>query len=179
MNDGSTDETWRAIPGYDGWYEVSNLGRVRSWKMPTNQKVAGPRRRAEPLILRPAPTKTGYMKCALFSTAMKTWTVHQLVALAFIGPRPEGAEIAHGNGVKADNRLANLRYATHAENMADNVLNGVNPAGAHHPLAKLTEAEVRMIRASDECRPALAARLGVSLSAISDVRNRKTWTHVA
>lgn len=97
-------EEWRAIDRLEGKYEVSSLGRVRVTK--TGQiKSLGENRRHRRV--------TVYLR-----GRMAIW-VHQLVAEAFIGPRPPGTEVCHRNGDGLDNRPSNLRYGTHQENMLD------------------------------------------------------------
>lgn len=97
-------EIWRPVPGSEQ-YEVSDLGRVRR----------GAR------LLTPYTTNTSrYPRVALSApSGRKMAYVHHLVLGAFVGPRPEGMETRHLNGVRTDCRLVNLAYGTQAENMAD------------------------------------------------------------
>jgi hypothetical protein len=177
VNDGSTDETWRAIPGYDGWYEVSDLGRVRSWKRhPGRSGRLG--RRTEPRILTPVLGSAGRLQIAL-TDPVKTWKIHRLVALTFLGPRPEGQEIAHANSDKLDNRLSNLRYTTHVDNLKDEILNGVPRPVSSLGRPKLDADSVRQIRASGESNDTLAGAFGVGNRAIRDIRAGRTWPEVA
>lgn len=117
-----TEEQWAAIPGYEGRYEVSNLGSVRSlphrgqvmtqYGFETTRAVKG-------RVLKPVrATKTGHVQVCL--SGGKFYRVHVLVLLAFVGPRPSGCETLHLNHDASDNRLANLRYGTHSENMLMN-----------------------------------------------------------
>lgn len=100
-------EEWRNIPGHPG-YDVSSRGRVRSWKG----------RGQTPLVLKPWTDPAGYVKAGL---GKKSRYIHQLVAEAFIGPRPDGYEVDHINAVRGDNRAENLQYLTRAENTAKRV----------------------------------------------------------
>lgn len=106
-------EQWRAVVGF-ALYEVSNLGRVRSW-------VFRGKRRLRPKVLKAGGRK--YPTVALYTeggTADKhDRTVHRLVLEAFVGPCPPGKECLHRNDVKTDNRMANLRWGTRKENSAD------------------------------------------------------------
>lgn len=76
----------------------------------------------------------------------KQCLVHRLVLEAFVGPCPEGMECRHLNGNPADNRLENLRWGTHADNMQDRVVHGTNCRGAAHYKAVLTDEQVREIK---------------------------------
>lgn len=123
-------EEWRPAYGWEGLYEVSNLGRVRSL-----ERVVAYIRRGKPCeakrrskVLRPRPTKQGYIMVALYRDLdRQDVAVHRLVAEAFHGPRPEGMAICHGNDIKTDNRPENLRFDTWSENQLDRVRNGIHP----------------------------------------------------
>lgn len=121
-------EAWRPIPGYEGRYEASATGHVRS-------NLTG-------RVLRPYTAASGHLFVALHKDRKsRSRTVHSLIAEAFIGPRPPGEEVRHRNGNPADNRAANLRYGTRSENVLDQVSHGVhnNASKTHckngHPLS--------------------------------------------
>lgn len=101
------EEIWKPIPGYPG-YEVSNMGRVRSFKWNDIR------------ILKPA-SYHGYLSVLLSNQNKKSLRrIHQLVMLAFVGPCPDGLEVCHGpDNDRANNRLDNLRYDTHKANIKD------------------------------------------------------------
>ena len=106
-------ELWRPVLGYEGEYEVSSTGQVRSFK------------RKDPRILRPATNLHGYQFVVLCnSNGKKMRTTHSLVLEAFVGPRPDGHECLHQNDVKSDNRLENLRWGSRSENSHDAIRNG-------------------------------------------------------
>lgn len=104
-------EIWKAIPGYEGQYEVSDLGRVKSY-----------RRYKEGRILRPGRMPQGHLSVAL--GRRNSQCVHKLVLLAFVGPAPLNHECLHANGIPSDNRLENLRWGTRTENILDAVKHG-------------------------------------------------------
>lgn len=112
-----------------------------------------------------------------------TFCVHQLVALAFLGPRPNGMEVAHENGIRCDNRLANLSYKTPAANQQDRVRHGTHSRGERNPHARLTADQVIAIRsdyaAGERNKAALARKYGRSRTAIRLIVEGKRWTHVA
>lgn len=162
------EERWLPIDGHPD-YEVSDLGRVRSWK---NGKWG---RRPAPRLLMQSLTRSGYLRVNLDNSVVRF--IHQLVLEAFIGPRPAGTECAHGNGDPLDNHLSNLRWATPQENGADNARHGVLK-GARHPNCKLTDDAVREIRSSPLKIRELAAKFGVSRGAIQRAKTGNAWTHV-
>lgn len=113
-------EVWREVPGYEGAYQVSDEGRVRSLDRVTSN--GSPRRGR---ILKPGRLTGGHLAVALSSaSSVQQFRVHQLVMLAFIGERPPGMEIRHLDGVKTNNRLDNLTYGTRSENILDRVRHG-------------------------------------------------------
>ena len=118
-------EQWKPVPGYEGLYSVSDHGRVRSERRVVNRRD-GRTYTFRERILRSGLSR-GYACVVLCRDGTeRTFKVHRLVMLAFKGPRPEGNEIRHLNGVKTDNRLENLQYGTQSENTADQVIHGVH-----------------------------------------------------
>lgn len=168
---GDTREEWRSIPGYEGRYEVSNEGGVRS--LPRPGVSGGP--------IKCCPNRDGYLQISLRQNGrLRVRTVHRLVALAFHGDKQSALhnEVAHLNGDRADNRAANLKWVSRSENISHKRLHGTWQAGENHPRAKLTEADVVRIRSSDETAKNLAASLGISAHTVADVRRGRLWAHV-
>lgn len=177
-------ETWKDIPGFEGRYQVSDLGRVRSLDRVTpqvhhaSQKIMHVRRPGR--VLKPR-VDDGYLAVNLYHDGQMIPTqVHRAVAAAFLGPRPEGLVTRHLDGVKTNNRPGNLVYGTCKENTEDDRRNGVLPLGEKLHNAKLTEAAVREIRALRGCETQvrLAERFGVCQSVISAVQRKERWQHV-
>lgn len=178
-------ETWKPVVGFEGLYEVSDLGRVRSldreieWAYKSG-KVA--LRLHKGRILSPSSTKkyAGYLQVNLHARKeRKNVTVHSLVAAAFIGQRPPGIEIAHSDGNTHNNRVNNLRYTTSAENNKDKIKHGTHLFGETSPSAKLTRKEVEEIRSAKGVpQQTLADKYGVTFSNISAIQLRKSWRHV-
>lgn len=131
-------------------------------------------------VLADFPDRRGRRKVTIYVTSgrWRQYGVHTLVCLAFHGERPPGAVVAHNNGNGADNRAANLRWSTPWQNEADKREHGTALLGERHHQAKLTEADVRAIRASTETGVVLAARYGVTPANITSVRKRRTWAGV-
>lgn len=124
-------EAWKQIP--DHHYEVSDLSRVRNTE--TGR------------ILRGSPHEFGYRSIGLWKNNRPDFqTIHKLVLEAFVGPCPPGLECRHGNGVPDDNRLTNLSWGTHKENIADKKLHGtfnLPPVGATRKLSWETLTAMR------------------------------------
>lgn len=166
-------EVWKDIPGFEG-YEASDAGRIRSvdrWN-----HFGQYRRWLRGRILRSrVPRKSGYETIVFSHT---TALVHQLVMLAFVGPPPEGMEVCHNDNDRLNNCLANLRYGTRQSNNLQKGEHGTSLQGERHHQARLTEAEVRAIKASNEGLTVLAARYNVSDGHISGIKRGRYWRHL-
>ena len=104
----SVIETWKEVPGYEGLYEVSNCGAVRSLNYQGKKRIK---------YLRNMKNLDGYEAIRLYRDGkVKKFSVHRLVYETFVGEIPEGYEIDHINTVRDDNRLVNLRVVTSKEN---------------------------------------------------------------
>ncbi len=156
---------WRPVPEWP--YEVSDDGRIRN--------SSGRERK---LTLCPK----GYPKVDLFKGGEKRlFSVHSLVLLCFCGPRPDGLECAHRNGIPSDNRLENLYYATKKQNAQDKVVHGTMCRGESHVKSKLSESDVVSIKFDllmNLSQNTIAEAYGVSRSCIQSIANGRTWKHV-
>lgn len=171
-------ETWLSVVGFEGLYEVSDLGRVRSTDCILQVTGQSPRRRRGRLLVL-KPDIGGYLIAQLSKEGQTTQTrVHVAVLEAFRFDRPPGAFCRHMNGDKKDNRLHNLCWGTRAQNEADKIAHGTSNRGERHGMSKLTYEDVHQIRKSPKSDAALARSLGVSRPTITHVRNRSTWKHV-
>lgn len=162
----SMEETWKDVPSLKGHYQVSNLGNVRR------------------IMCRPVKgclNSTGYKQITAHGPDIKkvTRTIHSMVAEAFIGPRPQGAHIAHWNNDRADNRLENLRYATPKENIGDDRRrHDTLPRGERNYKTNFKESDIIKILQSPEPNSYWADIYGVTKECISRIRKRKSWAHV-
>lgn len=147
-------ELWKPIPGYEGLYEVSNMGRIMS--LPKRGRYAE--------ILRASHVR-GYLVVGLHKDGRQlTKSVHRLVLEAFVGHCPEGMEACHYNDERTDNRLVNLRWDTRSENRKDNIRNGRNferkkthcPRG--HPLEVPNLTNTLKTRGHRDCKACARAR---------------------
>ena len=181
-------EEWRECPGFPE-YSVSSLGRIRRAAPQRGTRVGR--------ILSCRPGGPGYPIARLHG-ANRTcaFSVHRLVALAFLGEPPKGKpQVNHVNGIKTDNRVENLEWASpqddadHRERMG-RVARGDAHGSKTRPervargealaAAILTEHSVREIRRrlNGATQRAIAADFGVAPATISDIANLRTWRHV-
>src|SRR5688572_26642217 len=124
MSTEQSTEEFRAVPGHPG-YEVSNLGRVRSYWTRGVEKHIG----NQPRLLRPFKNKLGYLAVTLAGGRKKS--IHRLVLETFVGPCPDGMEARHVNDNNpANNRLSNLCWGTRQENCDDKKRHGTHKVGS-------------------------------------------------
>lgn len=123
---------------------------------------------------------TGYRMVTLPDRVPRT--VHSLVLLAFVGPRPDGMESCHNDGSKTNNALSNLRYDTNKANQADRIKHGTSRLGELHGCAKVTDAIVRSIRndyaTGGFSQKFLADKYGLTQPNIGYIVRRETWKHI-
>lgn len=186
LND-TTPEEWRECPDYPE-YSVSSKGRVR-------RDVARGGRAPGGLILK--AQIHCYVRIRLTNDhGPRTRYVHRLVAFAFLGPQPEGKEqVNHINGIKTDNRVENLEWASPQDDADHRVRMGLIVRGPDHsarlrlrdmkgesnPTSKLTVNQVREIRrryAAGETGRDLGRIFGIAQTGVSKMVNRLTWKHV-
>lgn len=185
-------EEWRDIPGYEGLYQVSNLGTVRSldrWITQRFSKVKGYYTRLFPgKIIRPFSDKNGYQYVGLSkNNRVDRNPVHYLVLKSFIGERPQNYDCNHLNGKKGDNRLDNLEYCTKSDNLRHSYrfLNRKHrdyPIGNKHHKAKLTDndvVEIRKLYSSKQYnQKQLAEIFHVAQTNISIIVRGNGWKHL-
>ncbi len=166
-------EEWRPVAGFDG-YEVSSLGRVRSWRGQAGTRRSTPRLRAL------CVDKDGYHKVGLENHERRQvmFFVHNLVLEAFKGPRPEGMQCRHMDGSKTNNVPANLEWGTPLENSRDKRVHGTQCRGRQIYLAKCDEEMVRAIRVADGGIKDIARRFGISVANVYKIRSRQLWSWV-
>ncbi len=170
-------EEWRSYPSYEGYYAVSNAGRVK------RDPPAKYGRKC--VFIKMLTTATGYHRITLTKQGKsRNVLVHRMVLEAFVGPCPPGMEACHNNGIRSDNRVENLRWDTRQGNQAVRKKHGTDARGtgelnAH---AKFTEPQVYEIRAITDAGAmthlALANKHGVNETTISAIYRRKTWAHL-
>lgn len=183
-------ERWLPVLGFEGHYEVSDLGRVRSVArtLRYEQRTASGRlitktRHHPARVLQPGTVKSGHQLVMLGRGHPRL--VHRLVLDAFVGPRPPGMEALHGDGDPANNRLRNLRWGTRSENVRDAIRHGTfvgGPKPGEGPNATLTAAhipEIRNLLAAGLSPREIGERYGVTRSAIYLIKIGRNWSHIS
>ena len=140
--DGMSTETWRPASGFEGAYEVSDLGRVRGVA-----RLDTTGRRVPPKVLVNARMSGRYLRIRLrLAGGHAEKYVHHMVLEAFVGPRPVDMHACHGDGDRWNNRLSNLRWDTASSNQRDKIAHGTMARGSRNGYASLTESQVRFIK---------------------------------
>lgn len=172
-----TTELWRDVPGYEKVYEVSNVGRIR--------RIAGGCG-AQPGRLRKLSNHNqGYKAITLHcDNQAKSFLVHRLMYVAFVGPIPSDREINHIDGNKQNNVLSNLELVTRRENIHHAIALGLmNVIGEANSQARVTEEQVKRIRSQYRFGggpgyKALAKAYGLPWGTVRNIVTRRTWKHV-
>jgi hypothetical protein len=172
---------WRDVPGFVGFYQVSDEGQVQSLPRIVMRKNGAPQT-IRGRILRPGFTEAGYPIVALAREGAQTMAyVHHLVLEAFVGPKPPGQECRHINGVEADCHHTNLVWGTHLQNEHDKRDHGTTNEGIRNPHAILTPVAVREIRemyATGIPLHEIAPRYGIAKETVFSVVRMDTWQQV-
>ena len=168
-------EVWKSIPGLDGFYEASDVGRIRSVQRWTAHR-GGAKRLQGGVILKQATCTNGYKKVIVSVRGRISHpNVHRLILLAFVGKPKRGQQCRHLNGKKIDNRALNLCWGTVFENANDRKKHGGYKSGAKHQCAKLTNNQAKYILSSKKKGTQLSTELGISESHISNIRHGRNW----
>ena len=169
-------EIWKDIEGFEGIYQVSTFGRVKSLE----RNGGGNNSTIKERILKPADNK-GYLRVSLYKHRKpNNWKlIHRLVALAFI-PNPKNKrQVNHKNFCKSDNTIENLEWATKQEDAAHLARSG-KVAGENHSKSKLTWEKVKEIRnkyLSDNktSNSTLAKKYSIGKPTIRQIIHNKIW----
>jgi hypothetical protein len=173
-------EIWKDVFGYEGIYEISSLGRLKSLQRQKQGRFNSIRTLKEK-ILKHSFDNDGYCQFVLSNDGFKkTIKSYRLVAEAFI-PNPDNKpQVNHINGIKTDNRVENLEWCTNKENQIHAYSIGLKfpKTGEQVKTAKLKEKEVLKIRSSELTYRELSLKYKVSVMTICKIKNRKTWNHI-
>lgn len=171
------EEIWKDIHGYEGLYQISNLGRVKS----LSRQVRGTIKRiTSDRIMVANMGSTGYREVSLSRNGKRAVKkIHRLFAIAFIANPENKPCINHKDGNKLNNDIENLEWCTYSENVRHALKTGlIKPLGREsHPRCKITEADVASIR-SNNCklkRKELALKYKISIGAIDNILGNRTW----
>lgn len=174
-----TTEIWKDIPDYEGSYQASTLGRIKS--LPRSVNRNGSLLPVRGCIKKGAPNHKGYLLVVLKNSKTGIGkAIHRWVALTFI-PNPLNLpQVNHKDGDKLNNRVDNLEWCTASYNMKHAYDTGLaNKKGERQEQAKFTDDEVRGIKNSKESVNALAKRYNVTYQCIWQMKNNYSWTHIA
>ena len=176
-------EEWRDIPNFEGYYQASNLGNIRSVRRTVKHKD-GKVTVFKGKVLKPSPNIKGYPTVYLSKNCKKyTTAVHRLVALTFIKNVESYSQINHINGIKTDNRVENLEWCNNQQNCAHAHREGfVNSAkGERVGTSKLKRHEVLFIIDSypnQFSAKEICALFGISKGEPSRIRRGGGWKHM-
>lgn len=137
--------------------------------------------------LKPLPTNAGYLRVGIYENKIcKRYLIHRLVAETYLLNPNNLPEVAHNNHIKTDNRVSNLKWSTHSDNMKENYISGgAKPAkGEKQHLSKLTDEDILFIRNNYIPRDkkfgmrGLSRKFNVSYGTIYPLIHNKTWKHI-
>ena len=164
------EEIWKDVVGFEGIYQVSNLGKVKSLKFGKEK------------YLSITKSSIGYLNTKLqLNKKNKSFLVHRLVAETFIKNEFNKPCVNHINGIKTDNRIENLEWCTHKENTEHSLKNDLIKTGCNHKQSKLSLKDIEYIRKNYKEKDKknggykLAEMFGVSRNCISNVVKNKTY----
>ncbi|MEO1690729.1 MAG: NUMOD4 domain-containing protein [Cyanobacteria bacterium J06631_6] len=181
-------EVFVDIPGYEGYYQVSNYGKVRSLDRVIKEKT-GKTQTLKGRVLKLRINPGGYYYIGLGKNGTKaTFAIHQLVAQAFI-PNPYNKKtVNHLDGNKLNNSVANLEWCTYSENLEHAYKTGLRRAVKSSEVAsknykrKLTEQQVREIKRllarGNLTHREIAKKFSVARSTITEIKSGRRWKHL-
>lgn len=183
----NNEEIWKPIKGYEGYYEVSSIGNVRSLdrEIKINNKIW----KLKGKLLKKRIESHGYLAVVLFiGSNRNSQKIHRLVASAFIDNPDNKKEVNHINLIKNDNRVENLEWVTRSENMKHAGLNGKLSGvkgmflGSKSVRSKVKEEDVLEMRRLKEegLSSTQIQKIFPSLGSrhIRDILNKVYWTHI-
>lgn len=170
----SVSETWKAVPGFEGFYEASNAGQVRN--------VAKRKRTLPGRLLKGSISDKGRTLLKLYKPGQPPVGMSRahVVALAFLGVPPEGKDwVNHKDGDQTNDSVENLEWTTPAENHQHAMRTGLRADGEKSPHAKLTVKDVEEIEqlfGKMQCKD-IAKKFGVTKATISRIKNKRNWKY--
>ena len=175
-------EIWKDIIEFEGFYQISNLGRVKNLSRNV-ESCYGTKRTIKEKILSPSKDREGYYIVSLSKeNKKKTKPIHRLVALSFLDNPMDKKTINHIDGIKTNNKLSNLEWNTHSENSYHSFKIGLRTLkGQSHNRSKLKNEDVIRIRSNEFeslTHKQIANIFNVSRVLITNIKLRKVWGHI-
>lgn len=182
----NVNEIWLPVKGYEGYYEVSNTGLVRSVERLRSVTLKGEKHKytIKPKILSAAKNARGYLFVSISNTGLSggynSKVIHRLVAEAFVPNIKSKPFVNHIDGNKLNNNASNLEWCTNAENIQHAYRIGLIPKmkGVKNKNCKLREKDVLDIYNSEASCVALAKVYSVGKSMINYIKSGKNWKHI-
>ena len=167
----NTNEIWKDIQGFEGLYQVSNLGSIKT----TSGYFIGER------ILKTSKSNKGYLRVVLYKNKVRTFlSVHKIVAMTFIPNAENKAQVNHKNLIKTDNRAENLEWVTQQENISHARKNNCY-VGENNSRATITEkiaSEIKQLLKEKKSILDISAIYAVSIHVVNNIKRGITWTHL-
>lgn len=179
-------EVWKDVKGFEGMYQVSNLGRIKSLEREVITKK-GYAIKVNESILKGSKDTKGYLQVEFKKDGKRIIRfIHRIVAEAFIPNVEHKEQVNHKNGNKLDNYVGNLEWATCKENIEHAWKNNLNTArcGEKHANSKLTDEQARYIKENYKAHDkqfgarALARKFNISVAPIVNIVSGKGWKHI-
>ena len=168
-------EVWKDVSGYEGFYQVSSKGRIKSLSRYVYHKKGNGRRLLDERMMKLKVNRWGYLTVNLSkNSVVKTYQVHRLIADAFYSSEDEGLQVNHKDGDKLNNELDNLELVTSEEN----IKHGYKEKLIVNVSKRMTQGiadEIRRKYTGSVTQKDLSEEYGFSIRAISKVINNKTW----
>lgn len=172
----NNEEAWKDVPGYEGYYQVSSYGTVRS--LSRRQWNGHKYWYNKEKVLRPGRKKRYDHLQLSKGNKVKTFQVHQLVASTFMGPQPVNMDVCHLDNNPKNNKLSNLKYVSRKENESHKKMYGTLRAGEKCNFSKLKEIDVSFVRYLHKkgvSKAKISKMFKVSWYTIFDIITGKTW----
>lgn len=164
MASAMTSEIWKDIVGYEGMYQVSNMGNVKSLERILINKI-GVKKKYSGRLLHKNKSTDGYVQAILSKDCIcKSINIHTLVAIAFIENPENKKEVNHINGIKIDNHVGNLEWLTHQENMDHAKKNNLI-----YKTPEATRQEVRTLFAAGMNRAQIEKKLKIAWGTVNTI----------
>ena len=161
----------RDVKGYEGLYFVNELGEIYSYPKKTRKGVRK---------MLAQKNNNGYLSIDLCKNGnIKKYSLHRIIALAFLDNIENKEQVNHINGNKHDNRIENLEWSTRSENQKHSIETGLRSAkGEKNSQSKLTEIQVLNIFNDKRTYNQISKDFNISIGTISDIKRGHTWNHI-